>query len=189
MVIFACLRACKHARAYAWGRYSCQPEYASRSTALSSVWEMVSNRLSGELHEYHQMSKAGYSQHSAMKYEQETTHTDQAPTTPRPYQTASRMRCRRRQSPTSSTISSVNSIQAKMEEQRLRLHRTFAQLIHPIRSVLAKSGLYLLFALSPLAAHSPSPPSAADVVPSSAAPGIGIDFRPATTGLIKYGPN
>jgi hypothetical protein len=71
-----------------------QPEYASRSTAFSSVWEMASNRLLGELHENHQMSKAEYSQHPVMRYEQETTHTDQAPTTPRPYRTASRMRCR-----------------------------------------------------------------------------------------------
>jgi AraC-like DNA-binding protein len=97
-----------------------QPEYASRSTALSSVSEMVSNRLSGELHKYHQMSKAGYSQHSAMKYEQETTPTDQAPTTPRPYRTASRMRCRRRQSPTSSTVSSVRSTQVEMRRGKVK---------------------------------------------------------------------
>jgi hypothetical protein len=66
------------------------------------------------------MSKAGYSQHPVMRYEQETTHTDQAPTTPRPYRTASRMRCRRRQSPTSSTISSVNSIQVRMGRGKVK---------------------------------------------------------------------
>jgi hypothetical protein len=46
------------------------------------------------------------------------------------------------------------------------------------------NGLYLLFALSPLAGPSPSPP-AADVAATSAAPGIGIGSRPATTEVGK----
>jgi hypothetical protein len=158
------------------------PEYASRS---SSVWEMVSNRLSGELHEHHQISKAGNSQHPVMRYEQEMTHTDQTPTAPRPYRTASRMRCRRRQSPTSSTISSVRSIQVRMGRGKVKttshlrpvdppnqIRARNERLIHPLRLVPTCRTL-----------------SAADVATTSAAPAIGIGFIHATTGLNKYGPN
>jgi hypothetical protein len=162
-----------------------QPEHASRSTAFSSVWEMASNRLLGELHENHQMSKAGYSQHPVMRYEQETTHTDQAPTTPRPYRTASRMRCRRRQSPTSSTISSVRSIQVRMGRGKVKTTSHLRPVDTPNQIRARNERLIPPLRLLP----SPSPPSAANVSATSAAPVIGIGFIPATTGSMKYGPS
>jgi hypothetical protein len=97
-----------------------QPEYASRSTALSSVWDMVSNRSSGELIK-------GIRQFLLHLIEvrksiaRRTVLADLAPIVPRPYRIASRMQSRSRQSPTSSTTSSVDPVQVRMGSAAIKI--------------------------------------------------------------------